>query len=154
MVGVGMTITNYPLHRSGISLSLIDTCKTTLKVQPRLVHQIPIQSTNLYYDHSRVMNNKSLLAVLVIFLCCFVVRTQTPIPTPIQSDDRKPPVAGVTARSAVEMPREKEQPVRIPRIDKPPVIDGKLDDEVWKQAAVLKDFYQTNPGDNSAPSYR
>jgi hypothetical protein len=100
------------------------------------------------------MNNKSLLAVLVIFLCCFVVRTQTPIPTPIQSDDRKPPVAGVTTRSAVEMPREKEQPVRIPRIDKPPVIDGKLDDEVWKQAAVLKDFYQTNPGDNSAPSYR
>lgn len=38
------------------------------------------------------------------------------------------------------------------RFDKPPVIDGKLDDEVWKQAVVLKDFLQTNPGDNIAPS--
>ena len=36
----------------------------------------------------------------------------------------------------------------IPRFDKPPVIDGKLDDEVWKQAAVFKDFLQRNPGDN------
>jgi len=32
------------------------------------------------------------------------------------------------------------------------VIDGKLDDEAWKQAVVLKDFYQINPGDNIAPS--
>ncbi len=32
------------------------------------------------------------------------------------------------------------------------MIDGKLDDDVWKQAAVLKDFYQINPGDNVAPS--
>ena len=40
----------------------------------------------------------------------------------------------------------------MPRFSKPPVIDGKLDDEVWKQAAVLKDFYQIQPGDNIAPS--
>src|SRR5207237_10259687 len=39
-----------------------------------------------------------------------------------------------------------------PTFAKPPVIDGKLDDEVWKQAAVLKDFYQVQPGDNIAPS--
>ena len=38
------------------------------------------------------------------------------------------------------------------RFDKPPVIDGKLDDEVWTHAAVLKDFIQTRPGDNVAPS--
>jgi hypothetical protein len=25
------------------------------------------------------------------------------------------------------------------------------DDEVWQQAAVLKDFYQVQPGDNIAP---
>ena len=42
--------------------------------------------------------------------------------------------------------------MKIPRFDRPPVIDGKLDDEVWKQAAKLKDFYQTTPGDNIAPS--
>jgi hypothetical protein len=32
------------------------------------------------------------------------------------------------------------------------VIDGKLDDEVWNGAALLKDFYQIDPGDNTAPS--
>ena len=52
----------------------------------------------------------------------------------------------------VVVPLEKTKPVHIPRFDKPPVIDGKLDDEVWKQAVVLKDFYQINPGDNTAPS--
>jgi hypothetical protein len=40
----------------------------------------------------------------------------------------------------------------LPLFAKPPVIDGKLDDDVWKNAAVLKDFYQVQPGDNIAPS--
>jgi hypothetical protein len=40
----------------------------------------------------------------------------------------------------------------LPLFAKPPVIDGKLDDEVWKNAVVLKDFYQVQPGDNIAPS--
>lgn len=40
----------------------------------------------------------------------------------------------------------------MPKFDKAPVIDGKLDDEIWKQATVLKDFYQVQPGDNIAPS--
>jgi hypothetical protein len=40
----------------------------------------------------------------------------------------------------------------MPKFDKPPAIDGKLDDEIWKQAIVLKDFYQVQPGDNIAPS--
>ncbi|MDQ3754750.1 MAG: hypothetical protein M3371_08465, partial [Acidobacteriota bacterium] len=40
------------------------------------------------------------------------------------------------------LPPEKAQPVRIPRFDSAPVIDGKLDDAVWKSAAVFKDFYQ------------
>ncbi len=50
------------------------------------------------------------------------------------------------------MPPEKSKPVQIPRLDKPPVIDGKLDTDEWKQAVVLKDFYQVYPGDNTAPS--
>jgi hypothetical protein len=50
------------------------------------------------------------------------------------------------------LPPEKTQPVQIPRFDAPPVIDGKLDEAVWKKAAVFKDFYQFNPGDNIAPS--
>ncbi|HEY2846919.1 MAG TPA: DUF5916 domain-containing protein [Pyrinomonadaceae bacterium] len=42
--------------------------------------------------------------------------------------------------------------MRVPRFDTPPVIDGKLDDAVWQKAVKLKDFYQTTPGDNIAPS--
>ncbi len=42
--------------------------------------------------------------------------------------------------------------MNLPKFTKAPVIDGKLDDEVWKSAAVLKDFYQVQPGDNIAPS--
>src|SRR5436190_7791121 len=56
------------------------------------------------------------------------------------------------AKAAIILPPEKSQPLTVPRFDKPPVIDGKLDDEIWKHAAVFKDFYQTNPGDNLAAS--
>lgn len=55
-------------------------------------------------------------------------------------------------RPKVPIPPEKASPIVIPKIDKPPVIDGKLDDEVWKHGVVLKDFYQRSPGDNIAPS--
>ncbi|HLL15007.1 MAG TPA: DUF5916 domain-containing protein [Pyrinomonadaceae bacterium] len=54
---------------------------------------------------------------------------------------------------AITLPPEKAAPVVAPRFDAPPVIDGKLDDAVWKSARVLKDFYQTQPGDNIAPSH-
>ncbi len=47
---------------------------------------------------------------------------------------------------------DKSQPITIPRFEKPPTIDGKLDEEVWQKAAVLKDFLQIQPGDNTPPS--
>ena len=56
--------------------------------------------------------------------------------------------------AALGLPPEKANPVRLVRFDKPPTIDGKLDDEVWKTAAVLKDFYQVQPGDNLIPENR
>jgi hypothetical protein len=55
-------------------------------------------------------------------------------------------------RPKVAIPPEKAKPVVVPKIEKPPVIDGKLDDEVWKNGVVFKDFYQRSPGDNTAPS--
>ncbi len=55
-------------------------------------------------------------------------------------------------RSPVPLPPEKALPVRIPRFKTSPVIDGRLDDEIWRQAIVLKDFYQVQPGDNILPS--
>lgn len=47
---------------------------------------------------------------------------------------------------------EKDKPARFARISTRPVIDGRINDEAWKQATVLKDFYQIEPGDNTAAS--
>ncbi|MBX3288689.1 MAG: carbohydrate binding family 9 domain-containing protein [Acidobacteria bacterium] len=52
----------------------------------------------------------------------------------------------------VVVPPEKASPVRVPKTDTAVVIDGKLDEPVWQTAAVFKDFYQTAPGNNTAPS--
>ena len=57
-----------------------------------------------------------------------------------------------SGKSAVVLPPEKVNPVKLRLFAKPPLIDGKLDDDVWKNAVVLKDFYQIQPGDNIAPS--
>jgi hypothetical protein len=65
----------------------------------------------------------------------------------------KSPAASAATRAAL-VPAEKAAPVRVARFDKPPTIDGKLDEEVWQHALVLKDFYQISPGDNIAPSRR
>jgi hypothetical protein len=63
----------------------------------------------------------------------------------------KTPVAP-GAKGEVILPIEKKNPITIPRFDKPPVIDGNLNDPVWQSAVTLKDFYQIDPGDNTAPS--
>ncbi len=47
---------------------------------------------------------------------------------------------------------EKAHPVSLVRFGQAPVIDGRLDEAVWQQAAVIKDFLQIQPGDNIAPS--
>ena len=52
----------------------------------------------------------------------------------------------------VPVPPEKASPIGVPKIGQPLVIDGKVDEEIWKDAAVFKDFFQTYPGDNTAPS--
>jgi hypothetical protein len=61
--------------------------------------------------------------------------------------------ADITGNKPKETIANKRSPVHIPVIEKPPVIDGQLDDAIWGQAAVFKDFLQTEPGDNTAPSY-
>ena len=72
-------------------------------------------------------------------------------PAPSSSPATTSPAAA-TAKGSVVLPEEKSKPVTMVKFDKPPVIDGKLDEDVWKKAAVLKDFYQIQPGDNIAPS--
>jgi hypothetical protein len=70
-------------------------------------------------------------------------------PSPVKTANQSPSAA---AKGSFVLPPEKSKPVVLPKFEKPPVIDGKLDEEVWKNAAVLKDFYQIQPGDNTEPS--
>ncbi|MEP6947450.1 MAG: DUF5916 domain-containing protein [Acidobacteriota bacterium] len=64
------------------------------------------------------------------------------------------PVATTAGRKVgnVIVPEEKLRPITIPLTTAAIVIDGRPDEEAWKTAAVFKDFYQTGPGDNIAPS--
>jgi hypothetical protein len=88
--------------------------------------------------------------------------TATPTPTSNATPEAKPPetkngavsAASTSLKGRPALPPEKSAPVRLPRFEAPPVIDGKLDDAAWKQAAVFKDFYQIQPGDNIAPSQK
>src|SRR6266403_3564547 len=76
-----------------------------------------------------------------------------PSATPSSSPkDEAPAKPAGGAKPGLVLPPEKAQPVKMPKFDKAPVIDGKLDDEIWQHAAVLKDFYQIQPGDNIPPS--
>ena len=70
--------------------------------------------------------------------------------SPVASLEAAPPTAA--RRIANPLPPEVAPPIRIPRLAARPVIDGRLDEEVWQQAVTLRDFYQTQPGDNSDPS--
>ena len=72
-------------------------------------------------------------------------------------DTSSPPAAKsntIAGKSGFVLPPEKAQPVNLPLFAKPPVIDGKLDDDVWKSAAVFKDFYQWRPSDTATASAR
>src|SRR5262245_5074713 len=52
-----------------------------------------------------------------------------------------------------DLPPDRQSPIKAARFNERPVLDGKLDDEVWRQAGVLKDFFQTEPGDNVKPPH-
>lgn len=64
-------------------------------------------------------------------------------------DKNDPAKAG---SGATVTPPEKSKPITVPKFEKAPVIDGRLDDAVWQTAVVLKDFYQIQPGDNTSAS--
>lgn len=89
------------------------------------------------------------LCVLVLLSMPAKAQSGTPAnPSPTASPAKSD--SATNRRPAI--PPEKAQPIRVPRFDTPPVIDGKPDEEIWKQGVVFKDFLQTSPGDNIAPS--
>lgn len=60
------------------------------------------------------------------------------------------PASGVTDVAAFGV--DDAHRARIVRTEQPPVIDGKLDDEVWKTATVIDNLRQVEPVENSEPS--
>jgi len=90
----------------------------------------------------------TICAALLITGPSVVAQSGNAAAPPPASNSPSPP----TRKTSVAVPPEKSKPLVIPRFTKPPVIDGKLDREEWKEAVVLKDFYQVHPGDNVAPS--
>ncbi|HEY6188669.1 MAG TPA: DUF5916 domain-containing protein [Pyrinomonadaceae bacterium] len=92
------------------------------------------------------------LSIGLVFLISLDGRAHSaprPLPSPtaeITEDAKSSP------RREARLPPEKALPIRLSRFEKPPVIDGRLDEADWQRAAILKDFYQTQPGDNVTPS--
>src|SRR4029453_4636299 len=76
----------------------------------------------------------------------------TPASTNDAESSAPAPAPAPAARGAGVLPLEKSKPVTIPKFETAPVVDGNLNEPVWQSAAVLKDFYQIDPGDNAAPS--
>jgi hypothetical protein len=69
---------------------------------------------------------------------------ETPVPPPTA-----PPAVPPASPSAPPAGRYVVRPVRLPA---PPVIDGKLDDAVWREAAKLGSFTQINPTEGAPAS--
>ena len=60
---------------------------------------------------------------------------------------------GVSPVAAVDSKGDRaRRSVELSRLEKPPVIDGVLDEPEWRNAAVFRDFYQVRPGDNAKAS--
>ncbi|CAA9397370.1 MAG: CBM9 [uncultured Pyrinomonadaceae bacterium] len=118
------------------------------------------------------INIKSPAALLlVIYLSAVCVMAQAPTSTtkvteaepspsaspvvPVPQTEPQTAVVETSVEPTVPAPRYmvKDAPARIPRLETPPVIDGQLNDAVWKNAAVFGEFFQTNPGDNVKPTH-
>lgn len=98
---------------------------------------------------------KRLLLIFIFCLAAMPVSAQIPVsPNETASAGSSAGPRAADPKTAFSLPPEKAQPVRIPFVKSSPVIDGRLDDEIWKSAAIFGNFYQTQPGDNIAPSHQ
>ena len=60
--------------------------------------------------------------------------------------------AGVLAQDQQAESAAGRKQFRAVRVSEPPVIDGVLDEAIWRQAERVTDFHQIRPGDGAAPS--
>jgi hypothetical protein len=101
-------------------------------------------------------------ALILILFCLFNSFAQTttaenPVPAapPSSSAAANEPGGGEETINEKSAPSyaDKKSSVRIPHFDAPPLIDGVLNDETWKNAAIFGDFVQISPGDNVKPTH-
>ncbi len=95
---------------------------------------------------------KKISVLIALLFCASFVWTQDMVPDNTNTETTNAAGKATTKSSKIELPPEKSRPVTIPKIATAITIDGKIDEEIWKTAAVFKDFYQTGPGNNIAPS--
>ena len=93
---------------------------------------------------------KTLIILFTLLIPSLAGIGQTPSTT--DAGRSNAPTANTNAGGKVVTPSEKAGSVGIVKISAAPSIDGRVDEDVWKQAAVFKDFYQTYPGNNTQPS--
>jgi hypothetical protein len=58
----------------------------------------------------------------------------------------------VCAQESVEVQQVEAKSLRAVKVNTAPILDGKLDDPVWRHAEVVTDFHQNRPGDHATPS--
>jgi hypothetical protein len=112
-----------------------------------------MDNSNLSSAQNMMKESLLLIAFSLVTMIITLGQSAKAPPSGSTTTAASPPTGNVAAvRAAIVLPAEKEQPASVPLLEQPPIIDGRLDDDVWESAAVFKDFYQTYPGDNIPPS--
>ena len=100
------------------------------------------------------MKNAGLIIALLLF-STVLSSGQSPSSVASSSSGRASTTGDAPfAGGKVTLPEEKKHAMSVPSITTSVMIDGHVDEEAWKTAAVFKDFYQTSPGYNIPASRR
>src|SRR2546423_1013106 len=92
---------------------------------------------------------------IALVLLSFSAQAQLTGPTASNlAGSNSPPSPSDTIRYGGQgpLPEEKKRAIVVPKATTAVTIDGHLNEEAWKSAAVFKDFYNTGPGYNTQPS--
>lgn len=100
---------------------------------------------------------RSILFVFILTASCLhqiSAQNSSPDPADVAKTDVRRPEAVSKSDSGSSPYVKKTVPVRLSKLTGPPIIDGVLNDAVWREAAVFGDFIQTQPGDNVEPKHQ
>src|SRR5262245_19681384 len=93
-----------------------------------------------------------LRAITVGCYCLFVLVSLTALPrvtASAQSSDN----GTISPANGQDSGAYKRPTLHVSRFTRPPIVDGRLDDVAWQNAALCDNFLQTQPGDNIRASH-